>query len=438
MLLTGTMEVNTRGHLEVGGCDLVELAARYGTPLNVLDEALIRQNCRGYMQNLKDCYPEYQLIYAGKAFLTTAMCRLVEEEGMALDVVSGGELFTALQAGFPPGKIFFHGNNKSREEIVLGLDSGVGRFVVDSLDELDFLDALARERGLVAGVLLRVKPGVVPDTHRYIQTGQVDSKFGLGLTDGQAMEGVKRCLERPGLSLKGFHCHIGSQIFQVEPFGMAANIMLSFMREVFLVHNLVVEELNLGGGLGIRHLEQDNPPGIEELVTTITDVVKGKAWDYRFPLPRLMLEPGRSIVGEAGTTLYTLGTVKEVPGIRHYVSVDGGMADNLRPALYKARYEAALANKAGLPPSQVVSVAGKACESGDMLIWDLELPPVERGDLLAVFSTGAYTYSMANNYNRLPRPAVVFAREGQGDLVVRRESYADLVRNDLIPERMKK
>lgn len=438
MLLTGTMRINQKGHLEIGGCDVVDLASRYGTPLNIMDESLIRTRCRHYLQSMEKHYSNFEVIYAGKAFLTTAMCRLLEEEGMSLDVVSGGELYTALKAEFPPERIYFHGNNKTSQELELALKAGIGRFIVDSFSELELLDSLAGKLGIMAEILLRVKPGVVPDTHQYIQTGQVDSKFGFGLSDGQALEAVEKCLIMKHTTLQGLHCHIGSQIFQTEPFVQTAHIMMSFLREIALTKNVQLLELNLGGGLGIRYLENDQPPSIDTLISSMVEEVKSKASEYNYPLPKLMIEPGRSIVGEAGTSLYTIGTIKDVPGIRRYVSVDGGMSDNLRPALYKAKYEALVANKADQSREEVVSIAGKACESGDMLIWDVDLPSLQRGDLLAILSTGAYTYSMANNYNRIPRPAVVFVRGGNSDLVVKRESYDDLVMNDVIPKRMKK
>ncbi len=438
MLLTGTMKINQKGHLEIGGCDVVDLASQYGTPLNIMDESLIRTRCRYYLQSMEKHYPDFEVIYAGKAFLTKAMCRLLEEEGMSLDVVSGGELYTALAAEFPPERIYFHGNNKTVSEIEQALEAGISRFIVDSFSELDLLDSTAQKIGKKAEIYIRIKPGVVPDTHQYIQTGQVDSKFGFGLSDGQAMEAVEKCLEKKHISLRGLHCHIGSQIFQTEPFVQAALIMMSFLREIALTKNIQLLELNLGGGLGIRYLENDQPPSIDSLISSLAEAVKSKASEYNYPLPKLMIEPGRSIVGEAGTSLYTVGTIKDVPGIRRYVSVDGGMSDNLRPALYKAKYEALVANKAEEPREELVSIAGKACESGDMLIWDVHLSSLQRGDLLAILSTGAYTYSMANNYNRIPRPAVVFVRGGNSDLVVKRESYEDLVMNDMIPKRMKK
>lgn len=438
MMLTGTMKINQKDHLEIGGCDVVDLASRYGTPLYIMDESLVRTRCRHYLQSMEKHYSNFEVIYAGKAFLTTAMCRLLEEECMSLDVVSGGELYTALHAEFPSERIYFHGNNKTSPEIELALEAGIGRFIVDSFSELDLLDSLARKMDKRAEILLRVKPGVVPDTHHYIQTGQVDSKFGFGLSDGQALEAVEKCLGMKHITLRGLHCHIGSQIFHTEPFVQTAHIMMSFLREIALTKNIQLMELNLGGGLGIRYLENDQPPSIDSLIGSMVEMVKSKASEYNYPLPKLMIEPGRSIVGEAGTSLYTIGTIKDVPGIRRYVSVDGGMSDNLRPALYNAKYEALVANKADHPRGEVVSIAGKACESGDMLIWDVDLPPLQRGDLLAILSTGAYTYSMANNYNRIPRPAVVFVRGGNSDLVVKRESYEDLVMNDMIPKRMKK
>ncbi|NLM51620.1 MAG: diaminopimelate decarboxylase [Firmicutes bacterium] len=433
MFLTGTMRINEQNHLEIGGCDTVELAKEFGTPLYIMDEALIRQNCAAYRDTLAQLYPKSQVAYAGKAFLTMAMCRLIEEEGLALDVASGGEIYTALQAGFPAAKMIFHGNNKTPEEIRLALACGIGRFVVDSFSELELLANLAAEAKKKAKIYLRVKPGIEAHTHHYIQTGQMDSKFGLGLADGQALAAVKAALKTKHLELRGLHCHIGSQIFDFKPFQLAAHTMLDFMQEIKKKTGFVVEELDLGGGFGIRYLKQDNPYSLTAFVELIVSSVKEKAAEHGFPLPKLLLEPGRSIVGEAGTTLYTVGAIKDVPGIRRYVAVDGGMTDNLRTALYDAKYEAVVANRVYDRPLEKVTIAGRACESGDMLIWDIELPPLNRGDLLAVLSTGAYHYSMANNYNRFPRPAVVFVRDGKASLVVKRETYADLVKNDLIP-----
>lgn len=437
MFLPGNMRVNQQGRLEIGGCDAVWLAREFGTPLYVMDEGLIRENCAAYRETFRRIYPTSQVAYAGKAFLTMAMCRLVEEEELWLDVVSGGEIYTALAAGYPAAKMIFHGNNKSPQEIELALSSGVGRFVVDSFSELELLESLAGKAGKRAQIYLRVKPGIEAHTHHYIQTGQHDSKFGLGLGDGQAMAAVRAALRLKNLELCGLHCHIGSQIFDLLPFKLAAGVMMDFVQEIRKKTGFIIRELDLGGGFGIRYLSEDNPCSLNAFIELIVDTVREKAAEHDLPLPMLLVEPGRSIVGEAGTTLYTVGTVKEIPGVRKYVAVDGGMMDNLRTALYEARYEALLASRVNDPEREVVSIAGKACESGDMLIWDIELPKVKRGDIIAVLSTGAYHYSMASNYNRFPRPPVVFVRDGKADLVVARESYDDLIKNDLIPERLR-
>jgi diaminopimelate decarboxylase len=438
MFFTGTMRVNDRGRLEIGGCDTVELAKEFGTPLYVMDEALIRNNCAAYRDTFAKAYPNSQVAYAGKAFLTKAMARLVDEEGLSMDVVSGGEIHTALEADFPAQKMIFHGNNKSPAEITLALNVGVGRFVVDSFSELELLEELVGAIGKTAFIYLRIKPGIEAHTHHYIQTGQMDSKFGMGLSDGEAMAAVKTVSKMKHVELKGLHCHIGSQIFDLKPFQLAATVMVDFMQEIKKKTGMVLKELDLGGGFGIRYEKTDNPYSLTEFVQLIATTVKEKVSEHNLPLPMLLVEPGRSIVGEAGTTLYTVGSIKEVKGIRKYVAVDGGMMDNLRTALYEAKYEAVLAGAANEPAAETVSIAGKACESGDMLIWDIELPKLKRGDILAVPSTGAYHYSMANNYNRFGRPPVVFVREGRADLVVARESNEDIVRNDLIPARMQK
>ncbi|HHX73579.1 MAG TPA: diaminopimelate decarboxylase [Firmicutes bacterium] len=436
MFLTGTMRINAAGHLEIGGCDTVELAKQYGTPLYIMDETLIRQNCAAYRDTFAALYPDSLVAYAGKAFLTTAMCCLVEEEGLALDVASGGEIYTAHVAGFPASRMIYHGNNKTPDEIRFALDLGVGRFVVDSLSELELLNEVAVAAGKTATVLIRVKPGIEAHTHHYIQTGQMDSKFGLGLADGQALAAVKTALKMKHIKFTGLHCHIGSQIFDLKPFQLAVHVMMDFIQEIRKKTGVSVQELDLGGGFGIRYLRDDNPYALTEFVELIVTAVNAKAAEHNLPLPKLLVEPGRSIVGEAGTTLYTVGTIKDVPGIRRYVAVDGGMTDNLRTALYEAKYEAIVANKAKAAAEETVSIAGRACESGDILIWDIELPALKRGDLLAVLSTGAYHYSMSNNYNRFPRPAVVFVRDGRADVVVERETYADITRNDVIPPRL--
>lgn len=425
------------GRLVIGGCDAVELAKVYGTPLYVLDEALLRARARAYVQGFASSYPDFKVIYAGKALLTAAICRIIEQEGLYLDVVSGGELYTALAAGFPAGKIVFHGNNKSPDELEMALNHGVHRIVVDNLYELELLQALTARTGTSASVLIRVTPGVEAHTHSYIKTGQLDSKFGLGIQGGQALEATRRALAMERVELKGFHCHIGSQIFDVHSYDAALEAMFGFFEEVRSALGYIPQEMNLGGGLGIRYVDGDVSMDPEAFARYLSEAVTREAKRRGFPLPAILVEPGRSIVGEAGTTLYTIGSIKEIPGLRTYAAVDGGMADNPRVALYQARYEAIVANKASEPLCQVVSVAGKCCESGDMLIWDLKTPKLEPGDILAVFSTGAYNYSMASNYNRLPRPAMVLVADGAADVIVERESYADLTRLDRIPERLR-
>ncbi|MHB9146096.1 MAG: diaminopimelate decarboxylase [Symbiobacteriia bacterium] len=435
MQLFGTSRVNSAGHLEIGGCDAVALASEFGTPLYVFDEALIRRNCRDYGQGFAGLYPDVRVAYASKAFLTAAMATLVAEEGLDLDAVSGGEIYTALRGGFPAARILFHGNNKTAEEIRFALENGVGRLVIDNLQELDLVEAAAGALQRKAQVLLRVTPGIEAHTHEYIRTGQVDSKFGLVLENGQALEGVRRALRLPHIALVGLHCHIGSQIFELDPFAGAANVMLRFMADIRRETGLTLTELDLGGGLGTRYVFGDDPPGIRALAEHLSGAIRQAAKELDFPLPTLILEPGRSIVAEAGTTLYTVGAIKNIPGIRTYLSVDGGMGDNPRPALYGASYEAAIANRAAAIPETQVAVAGRFCESGDMLIQDVLLADPRPGDILAVTGTGAYNYSMASNYNRVGRPPVVFVCDGRADLVVRRETYADMAALDLVPVR---
>lgn len=437
MKLNGTMRVNEKGHLEIGGCDTVDLAGELGTPLYVLDEACFRKNCRDYYSSFTIKY-NAEVVYAAKALVNLAVCRMVDEEGLGLDVVSGGELYTALKAGFPVERIYFHGNNKSPAELVMALKASVGRFMVDNMYELELLNRMAGENGKRVGVMLRLTPGVEAHTHEYIKTGQIDSKFGLVIENGQAMAGVKRALEMDNIDLKGLHCHIGSQIFDLCSYSCAAEVMMDFAYRVYRETGYCVEELDLGGGLGIYYAEGDRPCSVKDYAGVVIGTVMEKASEYGMPVPKVIVEPGRSICGPAGTTLYTVGAIKDIPGVRKYIAVDGGMCDNPRPALYQARYEACLANKAGEPPVEVVSVAGKCCESGDMLIWDIELPVVEPGDILAVSCTGAYNYSMSMNYNRLPRPAMVLVNDGRADLIISRESYEELIRNDLVPERFVK
>lgn len=438
MYLHGTSRINAAGHLEIGGVDAVELAGKHGTPLYVMDETLIRQRCREFIQTFRDTGLPFQVAYASKAFCVMAMCRIVDEEGLSLDVVSSGELFTALEAGFPAERIHFHGNNKTPEELELALDKGVGCFVVDNFLELDLLSELAAAKGNKAKILLRIAPGVEAHTHEYMSTGQADSKFGFDLENGTAFIAVKQAVSYASLDFAGLHFHIGSQIFEVEGFRMAVEKICAFALKLRGELDVICRVLNLGGGFGIRYMEGDTPLPVSQYVLAITDSVKTSFQGADYPVPEIWIEPGRSIVGDSGTTLYTIGSSKNIPGIRKYVAVDGGMTDNPRPALYQARYEALLANRAEEPAEETVSIAGKCCESGDMLIWDAELPAARPGDLLAVSCTGAYNYAMASNYNRIRRPAVVFVGNGQSDVVVKRESLSDLVGNDVIPERLQK
>ncbi|KAA1181607.1 diaminopimelate decarboxylase [Paenibacillus sp. FSL E2-8871] len=438
MFLHGTSRINDAGHLEIGGCDVTELKAEYGTPLYILDEQLVRQRCREYMDAFKSSGLGFQVAYASKAFSVMAMVRLADEEGLSLDVVSDGELYTALQAGFPAERIHFHGNNKTSEEIEMAIDAGIGCFVVDNLVELNLLQSIASRKEVKVNILLRVTPGVEAHTHEYITTGQTDSKFGFDIGNGSAYEAVKAAVSKKNLVLLGVHSHIGSQIFETDGFQLAVERVASFARSVKEGLEVDFRVVNLGGGFGIRYVEGDTPLHVSEYVTAITDAVKTHFAGIYNALPEIWVEPGRSIVGDAGTTLYTVGTNKDIPGVRKYVAVDGGMTDNPRPALYQSKYEALLANRANEEATETVSIAGKCCESGDMLIWDVELPEAESGDLLAVACTGAYNYSMASNYNRLRRPALVFVQNGHSDLVVRRESYNDLIANDIVPERIAK
>ncbi|MEW9699054.1 diaminopimelate decarboxylase [Paenibacillus sp. SI8] len=437
MYLHGTSKINDQGHLEIGGVDATQLVAEYGTPLYVYDEALVRQRCSEFVEAFKASGLKFQVAYASKAFCVMAMCRIVEEEGMSLDVVSEGELFTALQAGFPAERIHFHGNNKTVEEIEMAIDAKIGCFVVDNFIELQMLNAIAGEKRQKVKILLRITPGVEAHTHEYISTGQTDSKFGFDLGNGSALRAIQEASQLSNLEILGVHSHIGSQIFEVEGFRMAAEKVAGFAVQVRQETGVVFKVINLGGGFGIRYVEGNTPLPVAVYVKAITDAIKENFGSNNYPLPEIWVEPGRSIVGDAGTTLYSVGTTKDIPGVRKYVAVDGGMTDNPRPALYESEYEAMLANRATEQAQEVVSIAGKCCESGDMLIWDLNLPKVNAGDVLAVSCTGAYNYAMASNYNRIRRPAVVFVKDGQSDLVVKRESFDNIVGNDVIPARMK-
>lgn len=429
--------VNERNHLVFAGQDVVRLAEQFGTPLYIYDEELLRANARAYRNSLAETYPpaKGRIYYAAKAFFTQAMAQLIAQEGLGLDVVSGGELATALWAGVDPQDIIFNGNNKSVDEMTAALHYGVGRFVIDSLTEIEVLDDLAGRMRRRPDVLVRVNPGVEAHTHEYVQTGITDCKFGLGATDGMALAAVDSILASTNLQLAGFHCHIGSQIFELDAYRTAVNAMAAFIKQVNLATGYFPAELDLGGGLGIRYTDNDQKMEINVAVALMSSAVKQVFQDKGWELPYLILEPGRSIVGEAGLAVYRVGVVKNIPGARTYVAVDGGMSDNPRVALYNSQYEAVVANRVRSDLRQTVTIAGKCCESGDLLAKDIELGPVQRGDLVAVFSAGAYQYSMASNYNRIPRPAVVMANHAGADLIIKRETYADLLKSDIVPER---
>ncbi|WNF37934.1 diaminopimelate decarboxylase [Bacillaceae bacterium IKA-2] len=427
----GTSKINDAGNLEIGGVDSVFLQGKYGTPLYVYDVALIKERATDFLQAFKKRNIKAQVAYASKAFSCVAMVQLAKQLDLSLDVVSGGELHTALVAGFPVERIHFHGNNKSREEIDMAVVAGIGCIVVDNFHELELLKKATKEHQKEISVLLRITPGVEAHTHEYISTGQEDSKFGFGLETGQAEEAIQRVEDHHALELLGVHCHIGSQIFETNGFVLAVEKVFSYLAEWKSKLNFVPKVVNLGGGFGIRYTEEDKPLPVADYVNATIEAVIVQSEKLGIDIPEIWIEPGRSIVGDAGTTLYTIGSEKEIPDVRHYLAVDGGMTDNLRPALYQAKYEAVIANRCLEPLHEKYSIAGKCCESGDMLIWDISLPFAKPGDILAVFCTGAYGYSMANNYNRIPRPAVVFVENGKATLVVKRESYEDLIRLDL-------
>ncbi|MCF8568266.1 diaminopimelate decarboxylase [Alicyclobacillus tolerans] len=427
--LQGTMKVGSEGHLWVGGCDTTQLAQKYGTPLFVYDEAYLRERIREFHAAFKATGVSYEVAYAAKAFCTIAMCQLADQEGCALDVVSGGELYTALQAGVDPGRIHMHGNNKTRAELEYAVSSGVSVIVVDNFAEFALLNDVATTFRRQVDVLLRIAPGVEAHTHEYISTGQQDSKFGFDLESGQARRALEVVGDYDALRCRGLHSHIGSQIFDSQGFEAA----ISRLAELYAYGTslgLVFDVLNVGGGFGIRYTEEDDPAPIASSIQGIVHKVKDSFAALSLEMPSIWIEPGRSVVGPAAVTLYTAGSQKAIPGVRNYVSIDGGMTDNPRLALYGAKYEAMLANRASDEAAEAWSIAGKCCESGDMVIWDAPLPRPQMGDVVAVFDTGAYNYSMASNYNRIPRPAVVFVRDGRSGIVVERETYEDVVRLD--------
>ena len=425
--------VSDDGSMLLAGHDVRDLVREYGSPLVVMLEDLIRANCRAYVEQIER-YGRARVYYASKAFLTTGFCRLIESEGLHLDVASAGELHTALSAGFPPERILMHGNAKTVRDLTMALEAGIGRIVIDNDEEIDRLANLTATLGKKAKVFIRVTPGVKPSTHAYVQTGQVDSKFGFNLENGAAEAAAKAVMGVPGLELVGLHCHIGSQVLALQAFSIAARAMMEFYVRLKKEHGAPLDELNMGGGLGIKYTLDDYPPTVEEHLTRYRRVIREACEEYDVEPPVLCDEPGRSIVGRAGVTLYTVQTTKRIPGVRNYVSVDGGMTDNPRFALYNSSHQAFVANKMNEDPTETWSISGRCCESGDMLQKDVRMPPMQTGDIIAMLSTGAYTYSMASHYNRIARPAVVLVAPGRSGLLAAREPIEDLTRLDQIPE----
>jgi diaminopimelate decarboxylase len=423
--------VRIKDHLYFANMDTVELAKKYQTPLYIYDVNKIRKNAKAFVDTFKKLGVKFQVAYASKAFSSIAMLQVANQEGLSLDVVSQGELYTALQAEFPVEKIHMHGNNKSMDELEMAIEHNIGCIVVDNFYEIELLDYLLKKHHKKMNVLIRVTPGIEAHTHDYILTGQEDSKFGFDLSNGQAEKAFQQLRKNENIHVKGLHCHIGSQIFETTGFIMAVQKMYVTINDWYQKYQYEPEVLNLGGGFGIKYTSADEPKPLSLYVEALVDEVKKHSDKYGLTMPEIWIEPGRAIVGDAGMTLYTIGAIKEIPNIRTYVSVDGGMTDNIRPALYHAKYDAVVANKLSLPLTKKVSIAGKCCESGDMLIWDLNVPEIEPGDILAVFSTGAYGYSMASHYNRIPKAAVVFIENGKDQLVVKRERYDELTRLDI-------
>lgn len=428
MKLQGTMEIKDNV-LHIGGVNTLDLVKKYKTPLYVFDEELIRNKCREYIKSFKVKENRNKVAYAGKAFLTKYMCKLVCEEGLCLDVVSGGELYTAYKAGMPMENILFHGNNKTVDEVKLGIELGVGRFVVDNFYELDLIEKFCLENNKTQKIYFRVTPGIDAHTHKYIRTGQIDSKFGFALINGDFYKAVEKVKQYKNIELVGIHAHIGSQIFEIKPFLDEVEIMLKLLKEVNENNDDInLTEVDLGGGIGVYYTEEDKPKTISEFCEAIINKADEVCEELNIKRPTLLIEPGRSLVANAGSTIYTVGSIKEIKNVRTYVSVDGGMTDNIRPSLYQADYECGIVNKINKTGhNHKVTIAGKCCESGDILISDTEIGDINSGDILITTTTGAYGYSMASNYNKIPKNPVVFVQNGEDKLACKRQSYEDLL-----------
>ncbi|HOT21876.1 MAG TPA: diaminopimelate decarboxylase [Sedimentibacter sp.] len=416
------------------GCNTVELANKYGTPLYVMSETAMVDKCKEIKDTFLNKYERTRAAYASKAFLTLAMCKIIEREGLCLDVVSGGELYTAIKADFPAERIEFNGNNKSIEELELAIDYNIGRIIVDGFDELGIIEDICKKKGKKTNILYRITPGVKSDSHDYIVTGKKDSKFGFPLDDDVIFPAIEKAINSPYINFLGFHFHVGSQLHNNESHLKALKISLKLIKDTIDKYNYVTQELNVGGGFGIRYTDADDKKPYAYFLDPMMAEIEEFSKRMDIKRPEIVIEPGRSIVGEAGITLYTIGTIKDIEGIRKYVSVDGGMTDNIRPALYQAKYECVIANKAAQPSTDLVTISGKCCESGDILIRDAYIPLAERGDILAIFSTGAYGYAMASNYNKNPFPATVLVKEGKSEVIVKRQTYEHMIENEVIPK----
>jgi diaminopimelate decarboxylase len=425
-------EVSKQGHLVIGGCDVVDLAEEFGTPLYLFDELTLRRRCREFKDEFCKHYPDTLVIYASKAFLNKALALIFKEEGLGLDIVSGGELSIAHSMDFPFGNVYFHGNNKTPEELNLALDWGVGRIVVDNFYELELLNKPAKERGMRQDILLRLTPGVDPHTHQYTTTGTIESKFGFPLATGQAEAAVNQALSASNLNLLGFHFHLGSPVSEIQPYELAMELVLRFAREMGKKFGFSLGEFDIGGGFAVPYTLDSKVPTIADYARALTGKLNGLISELGLSRLRLIIEPGRAIVGQAGMALYKVGAIKEIPGIKKYVCVDGGISDNIRPALYGAKYEALVANKVLEAGREVVTIAGKLCQSGDILVRDINLASVHPGDIIAIPVCGAYSIPMSSNYNAMPRPAIAIVREGRARLIRRRETYQDLMSLDLI------
>lgn len=432
MFVSENLGINEKGNLTIGGADTVELAKQYGTPLYVMDEQAVRKACQRFKNSIDKYYGGNGLAcYASKAFSCLEMCRIVGSEGMGLDAVSIGELYTAVKAGFDVSKIGFHGNNKTNEELEYAVDVKVGHIIVDNISELLRLEEIAKTKNVRPDIMFRIKPGIDAHTHDFVKTGQIDSKFGFALETGEAFEAVKQAISCENVNLMGLHCHIGSQIFDIDPFEEAAKVMLNFIAKIKNELGYEIKGLNLGGGFGIKYLNEHDPAPFETYMERTSEIVKNTCSGLGIALPYIFIEPGRSVAAPAGITLYTVGARKEIPNIRTYVSIDGGMADNPRYILYQSEYEAIVANKANEERTEKVTIAGKCCESGDLIGENMPLQHAESGDIIAVCATGAYNYSMSSNYNRLQKPAVVFVNNGESRIAVKRETLDDIIRNDI-------